>query len=175
MDLTSRFIEIVNDLDKEILRLSDEIDTIGSLTALQHAELINNLISCRNALVDAKKSFLKDKENSYYLMPFTVATLLCGEIFGHVKYGKYISKLKSEYNAIKQQKDPRQLAKKEIEKDYDSVKSQFKRRGYSAIFIREMHQKYPEITDIKTIERLVTKLNKSNELIPPRPAKRGLN
>ena len=71
-------------------------------------------------------------------------------------------------------KDPKQLALKEIAVHYETKKEQFKRRGYSAQFIREMHQKYPEITDIKTIERLVTKLNKSNELIPPKPAKRGL-
>ena len=71
-------------------------------------------------------------------------------------------------------KDPKQLAKKEITIHYETKRKEFKRHGYSAIFIREMHQKYPEITDIKTIERLVTKLNKSNELIPPKPAKRGL-
>ena len=69
-------------------------------------------------------------------------------------------------------KDPKQLALKEIAVHYETKKEQFKRRGYSAQFIREMHQKYPEITDIKTIERLVTKLNKSNELIPPKLVKK---
>ena len=69
-------------------------------------------------------------------------------------------------------KDPKQLALKEIAVHYETKKEQFQRRGYSAQFIREMHQKYPEITDIKTIERLVAKLNKSNELIPPKLVKK---
>ena len=69
-------------------------------------------------------------------------------------------------------KDPKQLALKEIAVHYETKKEQFKRRGYSAQFIREMHQKYPEITDIKTIERLVAKLNKSNKLIPPKLVKK---
>ena len=63
-------------------------------------------------------------------------------------------------------KDPIQLAKKEIEKHYEENKTQFKRRGFSAQFIREMQVKYPVITDIKTIGRMVAKLNKENELIP---------
>lgn len=62
--------------------------------------------------------------------------------------------------------DPIQIAKKEIEDHYQNSKNQFKRRGYSAQFIREMHKKYPVITSIKTIESLVAKLNKGNELIP---------
>ena len=70
---------------------------------------------------------------------------------------------------------PVQLAKKNIEEEYKIVKNQFKRRGYSAQFIREMKEKYTKITDIKTIERLVTKLNKLNEEIPPKPAKKVVN
>ena len=70
---------------------------------------------------------------------------------------------------------PVQSAKKNIEEEYKIVKNQFKRRGYSAQFIREMKEKYTKITDIKTIERLVTKLNKLNEEIPPKPAKKVVN
>lgn len=62
--------------------------------------------------------------------------------------------------------NPVQLAKKEIEKEYELVKIKFKRHGYSAQFIRDMHAKYPVIVDSDTIKKLVTKLNKSNELIP---------
>lgn len=72
-------------------------------------------------------------------------------------------------------KDPIQLAKKEIVKEYETVKSQFKRRGFSAQFVRDMKAKYLIIVDIKTIERLVAKLNKENELIPPKPVKRVLS
>ena len=63
-------------------------------------------------------------------------------------------------------KDPKQKALKEIEAHYQSVKNQFKRRGFSAQFIREMHTKYPEITAIKTIENLVSELNSKNADLP---------
>lgn len=63
-------------------------------------------------------------------------------------------------------RDPKQIALKEITKHYDSNKSQFKRRGFSSQFIREMHVKYPVITDPKTIANLVAKLNKENDEIP---------
>jgi hypothetical protein len=56
--------------------------------------------------------------------------------------------------------------KKEIIDCYESRKFNFKRRGYTAAFVREMHDKYPIITSIKTIEKLVTSLNKKNEQIP---------
>jgi hypothetical protein len=62
--------------------------------------------------------------------------------------------------------DPKQKALKEIEKAYETVKNQFKRRGYSAEFVREMHIKYPVITEQKTIANLVAKLNKVNQHIP---------
>lgn len=63
-------------------------------------------------------------------------------------------------------RDPKQKALKEIKLHYESQKDQFKRRGYTAQFIREMHSKYPIITEQKTIASLVAKLNKANELIP---------
>lgn len=61
---------------------------------------------------------------------------------------------------------PKQYALNQIKFDYEANKSQFKRRGFSAQFIRNMHTKYPIITSIKTIENLVAALNKDNELIP---------
>ena len=67
---------------------------------------------------------------------------------------------------IQLENDPKQKALNEISKHYQADKSQFKRRGYSAQFVREMHGKYPVITSIKTIENLVAKLNKENSLIP---------
>lgn len=61
---------------------------------------------------------------------------------------------------------PKQLALKKIKLDYEAIKHEFKRKGFSAQFARKMHEKYPEITAIKTIENLVSALNKDNELIP---------
>ena len=63
-------------------------------------------------------------------------------------------------------RDPKQLALKEITKNYKLKISQFKRRAYTAQFVREMHNKYPVITEQKTIANLVTRLNKENELLP---------
>jgi hypothetical protein len=62
--------------------------------------------------------------------------------------------------------DPKQKALKEIAAHYQTVKNQFKRRGFSAQFVREMHTKYPVIAAIKTIENLVSALNKENDAIP---------
>lgn len=62
--------------------------------------------------------------------------------------------------------DPKQKALKEIDILYSEQKSQFKRRGYTAKFVRDMHDKYPVIEDQKTIARRVAKLNKKNESIP---------
>ena len=62
--------------------------------------------------------------------------------------------------------DPKQKALAEIKVAYESDKTQFKRRGFSAQFIREMHSKYPIIESQKTIENLVSALNKENEYIP---------
>lgn len=76
------------------------------------------------------------------------------------------SRIARQSSLLKLANDPIQIAKKEIEAHYQNSKNQFKRRGYSAQFIREMHKQYPVITSIKTIESLVAKLNKENELIP---------
>lgn len=62
--------------------------------------------------------------------------------------------------------DPKQLALKEIKLHYHENKKQFKRRGYTAQFIREMHAKYPIIESQKTIENLVSVLNRENDDIP---------
>lgn len=62
--------------------------------------------------------------------------------------------------------DPKQKALDEIRDNYEASKHQFKRRGFSSEFIRDMHIKYPVITAIKTIENLVSALNKENDDIP---------
>ena len=70
--------------------------------------------------------------------------------------------------SVRVQNDPKNKALKEIAIIYEAKKSDFKRHGYSALFSRQMHVKYPIFDSISTIERLVAKLNKSNELIPKR-------
>ena len=57
-------------------------------------------------------------------------------------------------------KDPKQLKLLAIEKEFINCNYPFQKRGYKAKFAREMHNKYPEIESIKTIEKLITKLAK---------------
>lgn len=77
-----------------------------------------------------------------------------------------LSEKMSKNALLRLERDPKQKALADIEKHYLANKAQFKRYGYSAEFIREMHDKYPIIQSYKTIENLVTRLNKKNELIP---------
>lgn len=70
------------------------------------------------------------------------------------------------YAKIGIEKTPIFHAKRKIAEHYEANKTQFKRRGYSAQFIREMWEKYPEIQSIKTVEKLVSNLNKTNHEIP---------
>ena len=56
--------------------------------------------------------------------------------------------------------DPKHKAIKAIEMEFSSSSYQFNTRGYKAKFAREMLEKYPVITDIKSINRLVAKLSK---------------
>lgn len=60
----------------------------------------------------------------------------------------------------KLKKDPKQAALKNIETEFNLSKYPFQKRGYRAKFCKEMIEKYPIITDIKTIERLFDKLKK---------------
>lgn len=78
----------------------------------------------------------------------------------------YVSNLARDKAYKRLENDPKQQALDEIFQHYETNKHQFKRRGYTAQFVREMHDKYPIITSIKTIENLVTSLNKENEFIP---------
>ena len=81
-----------------------------------------------------------------------------------LKVGQYQAKeIRSNAGKKGIENKPIPIALKEIEMQYQSVKSRFKRGGYGAQFVREMHAKYPVIVDRDTINRLVTKLKKSNE------------
>ncbi len=86
---------------------------------------------------------------------------------GLLQAQKY-QKTKQARNAalVRLKDDPKQKALKEIEAKYQDVKHIMHLHGRSAQFAREMHAKYSIFDDIATINRLVAKLNKSNELIP---------
>jgi len=70
------------------------------------------------------------------------------------------------YAKLRLANDPKQKALDEIKSHYEAAKHQFRRRGYTAKFVKEMAEIYPIIESQKTIENLVTALNKENELIP---------
>lgn len=106
---------------------------------------------------------LKDCEDYLKKNPFDVFDLI------HVMqiYNDLNISNKAKLAALSKLKnDPKQKALAEIKNHYQANKCQFKRRGYSAQFIREMHDKYPIIESQKTIENLVSALNKQNEDIP---------
>ena len=67
------------------------------------------------------------------------------------------------YANIRVANDPKQKALDEIKSHYDVARHQFKRRGYTAKFVKEMAALFPIIESIKTIERFVAKLNKINK------------
>jgi hypothetical protein len=64
------------------------------------------------------------------------------------------------------ERDPAYIALREIEVLYAARKHLFKLRGRSTEFAVEMHAKFPEIKNLESIKKLVTKLNKTNDLIP---------
>lgn len=75
------------------------------------------------------------------------------------------SKKMKEYALLRLANDPKQKALDEIKSQYEVVKHQFRRRGFSAQFVKNMAERYQIIESPKTIERLVAKLNKINK--PP--------
>jgi hypothetical protein len=64
------------------------------------------------------------------------------------------------------ERDPAYIALREIEVLYAARKHLFKFRGRSTEFAIEMHAKFPEIKSLESIKKLVSKLNKTNDLIP---------
>lgn len=75
-----------------------------------------------------------------------------------------IKKIKSDmakYSvSIKLKNDPKQIALKEIENEFNNSLYPFHKRGYRAKFCKEMQEKHIEIKDIKTIERLFDRMRK---------------
>ena len=98
----------------------------------------------------------------------------CGSISSLISNQDIKTKLFEEFKrdraktavAAKLANDPKQKALKEIEAKYQDVKHTLHLHGRTAQFGRKMHAEYPIFDDIATINRLVAKLNKSNELIP---------
>lgn len=134
----------------------------GGMSSTEQAfNLIDMLVSDEGLDVQAINEHLKNISLNWdFLSTFTYES--------HIFFKKDEA---HSYAIRKLDKDPKQLAKAKIIKEYWIQKNQFKRRGYSAQFISEMHKKYPIITSQKTIERLVATLNKENDQIPTKPAK----
>ncbi|MFW5431255.1 MAG: hypothetical protein ACKE5M_04160 [Methylophilaceae bacterium] len=126
-----------------------EEDIINYINHKKSKELLNTMMLYWGVYIEAKHIFYsrayqsKEEEN------------------------EFIKSMYGKLNAERRlKKDPVQLALKEIEKIYITKKAQFRRRGFSAQFIRDMADKYPVIKDLKTIGKLVSKLNKANDKIP---------
>lgn len=56
------------------------------------------------------------------------------------------------------QKDPKEIAMQQIEKEHQALKSHQRTRGYLAPFARAMQEKYPVIESATSIERRIRKL-----------------
>lgn len=54
----------------------------------------------------------------------------------------------------------KQQIKKEVEQQFKDSSYPFDKRGYTAKFVKEMAERYPEIENIKTIEKWVAELKK---------------
>ena len=119
------------------------------------------LISC-----SAANSAIENMHFDLLMDIFISISYAHGVVQTLVNEKKAKSELMRSYANIRFESDPIQLALKEIEQSYKTKKTKFKIYGFSAQFIREMADKYPVITSQKTIERLVTKLNKENDEIP---------
>lgn len=137
----------------------------------EHDSVPFALFEVMGIIVDYSVQAMKAEKNDYHKLAWTYACdaqywwgILNAE-FSRKGEPSALSINAAKAVRAKLAKDPIQLAKKEIEKHYEENKTQFKRRGFSAQFIREMHDKYPIITDQKTIANLVAKLNKTNEQI----------
>ncbi len=92
----------------------------------------------------------------------TVQALIGDEIDRPKLFEQFRSEWGKKSVAKKLANDPKQSAKEEITKEFLLVQSQFKRRGFTAQFVREMADKYPIIESYKTIEKLTTELKKKH-------------
>jgi hypothetical protein len=147
--LAASMMESLEEQEKEIAKLKELASDFSSvLTVIKilgdkdKAKLANLLLDMQ---VDGGNSVAKALKDSFKLEK---------------------SRTARQSSLVKLANDPIQAAKKQIEAHYQNSKNQFRRRGYSAQFIREMYKQYPVIKSIKTIENLVARLNRENELIP---------
>ncbi len=184
----SELEEINNLIQAEIDGLIKQLDGKQPDSAIDHIKEIAkilrnkklNKISSSKAIVQVDDQFFsesalihlfkiaKAKDNLLDKMHRLKTAYMALGVFNNKQNGETVWQSKKMINAVnaKIAKDPKTKALKAIEEKYIERQSEFKRYGYSAQFKREMAENYPVITDIKTIERLITKLNKENKLIP---------
>ncbi len=139
------------DFVKEYMQKSAELDIPLTPSAI----LGSAFLSCSaadHAIQEMHFDLLMDIFNSISYSHGVVGTL--------INQKSAQSELMRRYANIRLENDPKQLAKKQIENDFLIVQKQFKRRGYTAQFVKEMGAKYLIFESYKTIENLVAKLKK---------------
>lgn len=104
MTVKDKAIELIDDFVMELNKLSDEIDSVGSLTIDRKLILKDHLQTSLMALDDARFTLLSDDNNSYFLLPYSVAIHLVGTVCGELHGAKNKSKLMSDYANLKKAK-----------------------------------------------------------------------
>ncbi len=152
---------------EELLKLTASLMIEQLESELVTYNLERHLIDTMSALSILKHMAKKDGDYEGEIMLAMLANADNKVAKGLLQAQKY-QKTKQARNAalVRLKDDPKQKALKEIEAKYQDVKHIIHLHGRSAQFAREMHAKYPIFDDIATINRLIAKLNKSNELIP---------
>lgn len=151
--------EWVNGVNLHTQKMLQEIESMKVIDATHREHIKHDLAELVFAgLLDVSNSLKKVKALPAFTESLIIAAISYGMIAGEIGQGTLNSQLKKQYGRKRQQGTDKQKALDEIEKEFYLVKNQFKRYGFQAQFLRMMLKKYPEIKDIKTIERLLKKL-----------------
>ena len=142
-------------LDKQI-KEKDKVE----LSVLLNEVVLFTFLRLRQVII------ADDAENPNFIRPYSAALIIYGQVYGKVNKIKEKSELMRQCAFKGLAKDPKQLAKKDIESDCLKVKDKLKRGGFRAVFARELHVKYPIFTDIDTIKGYISEFMEANELTP---------
>ncbi len=156
----SQLIEVLSVDTQSMLNKLDSMKAIDETHRLHIKLELAELVF--SGLLDARDSLNGSKESGDFITPLITAAIAYGMIAGQFGLGKFISKQKSDYGRQRQLGTPKQEALDKIAQAFHLAQDKFKERNYGAKFIREMGDKYPEITDIGTIQKHVRKLKKAS-------------
>ncbi len=152
--------------DKSILN-SEKSELINLLTKAIVAIYIlqSDLSECRNTyFTDMRAKTLSNVEGVDYYKDYIDLSKFASNIIENLpamlekKAKKTLSENAKLGSAARLANSDKQKALKNIETDFRNSTYPFHKRGYRAKFCREMLNKYTDITDIKTIERLFNRL-----------------